>query len=657
MAAGLILLACTGSPTPGLVVDPGGPYVAEVDQEVALGGDSRGGTFTWRLGDGTTLQGDVVEHAYGEPGNYRASLTGTTSDGRTETQLVSVTVVHPPLDEPPRASSAMLEQGGSLYVVMPDFDRVAVVDRATGQVQHLDTCSQPRSLSHDGRRLAVACLEGDAVDVFEGGERTRIELPVGSRPFGVVWAGEQLAVTTWLGLWLDGEFVNETRDLRGLAWSDGALIWSRHRSPDEGGQVWVGDDLHTLEPDPGPDTDTDARGLPSYLQRIAVRPDGRTAVLPGLKANIERGSIRDGQPLTFETTTRGELRQIALHPDEDPPEPEFDNRDLAVAAAWSPLGDVLYVGHVGARIIDVLDGFTMQRIGGLQQLGNGLDGLWADDTSVWASLRFDRTLVEVDVETMQVIRTIDLAEGLQEPLDPQVLAGQKVFYGAFDRRMSGDSYMSCASCHLDGDHDGRTWDFTSRGEGLRNTKALWAMAGQGPLHWSANFDEVQDFERDIRESMGGAGFLSEDDHLETLDPWGPAAAGRSEDLDALAAYVASLADRVPVSPFSTTAEGQAAWDAGACGDCHLGERLTDSQGDPWLYDVGTLTDASGQRLGETLTGIDTPSLLGVFYTAPYLHDGSAETLHERFEVDGDGLHGAPLTPQEIDALVEHLRSL
>ena len=46
---------------------------------------------------------------------------------------------------------------------------------------------------------------------------------------------------------------------------------------------------------------------------------------------------------------------------------------------------------------------------------------------------------------------------------------------------------ACATCHLDGGHDGRTWDFTGRGEGLRNTISLRGRSGtgHGPVHWSA----------------------------------------------------------------------------------------------------------------------------------------------------------------------------
>ena len=49
------------------------------------------------------------------------------------------------------------------------------------------------------------------------------------------------------------------------------------------------------------------------------------------------------------------------------------------------------------------------------------------------------------------------------------------------------------------------------GEGLRNTIDLRGRSGigHGPLHWSANFDEVQDFENQIRNLAEGTGLISD----------------------------------------------------------------------------------------------------------------------------------------------------
>ncbi|HKY39719.1 MAG TPA: hypothetical protein VJN18_27465 [Polyangiaceae bacterium] len=79
-----------------------------------------------------------------------------------------------------------------------------------------------------------------------------------------------------------------------------------------------------------------------------------------------------------------------------------------------------------------------------------------------------------------------------------------------------------------------------------------------------------------------------------------------------------------------------------------------------LHDVGTLSETSGQRLNGPLTGLDTPTLLGVWETAPYLHDGSAPTLLDVLTTKNrDESHGATssLTELERNQLVHYLLEL
>ena len=122
---------------------------------------------------------------------------------------------------------------------------------------------------------------------------------------------------------------------------------------------------------------------------------------------------------------------------------------------------------------------------------------------------FDLTrLVELGESNVTQVATLSAVAA--ESLTAQVLKGKQFFYDARDTRLARDAYMSCASCHNDGDGDGRTWDLTGMGEGLRNTVHLRGRAGaQGFLHWSGNFDEVQDFEGQIRALAGGTGLMSD----------------------------------------------------------------------------------------------------------------------------------------------------
>jgi hypothetical protein len=257
-----------------------------------------------------------------------------------------------------------------------------------------------------------------------------------------------------------------------------------------------------------------------------------------------------------------------------------------------------------------------------------------------------------------------------EKLDPHVLNGKKIFHSAADIRMTSQGYLTCATCHFEGFEDNRVFDFTSRGEGLRNTTSLLGRRGmgQGRVHWSGNFDEIQDFEKEMRELFAGRGFIANEvlDEGTRRDPLGDPVAGLSPELDDLALYVTSLSEVHP-SPFrnpdgTLTADalaGKEVFKKLGCGFCHAGPDFTDSSRG-MLHDVGTLKASSGMRSGEPLLGIDTPTLLGVWETAPYLHDGSAPTLRDVLTTNNPSdLHGfvSSLTSGEVDELVAYLLQL
>jgi hypothetical protein len=342
---------------------------------------------------------------------------------------------------------------------------------------------------------------------------------------------------------------------------------------------------------------------------------------------------------------------------------DVDNSDSPSSVTFSPLGDWAFVTLQGNDTVAVYDALVdAAAVDGAVPVvarfatdaapqGAALDAaggaLFVHDFLARGVTRLD--LAAFLAGTSGNVATSFVPTIAGEVLAPAVLAGKQIFYGASDaggpngtNRMSGEGYLSCATCHFDGGHDGRTWDFTGRGEGLRNTTDLRGRRGMGHgrVHWSANFDEIQDFENDIRNAFGGVGFLTDAQFALSEAPLGPGKAGRSADLDALAAYVASLgAASLPRSPHrapngaktAAAVRGAAVFANEGCASCHQGVVLTDSTLDaPTLHDVGTLSTSSGQRLGGPLPGIDTPTLLGVAHSAPYLHDGSAATLDDVF---------------------------
>jgi len=241
-------------------------------------------------------------------------------------------------------------------------------------------------------------------------------------------------------------------------------------------------------------------------------------------------------------------------------------------------------------------------------------------------------------ESDNAVKLQDITRVSNEVLSAQVLLGKQIFHDAGDPALSGQKYISCAVCHSEGGHDGRVWDFSDAGEGLRNTIDLRGRGGvaHGNIHWTANFDEIHDFENDIREIFDGTGLLTDDDYeatVGTLDSQNPKA-GLNNRLDALAAFAGSL-NTFADSPHRDNAKqltpaavrGRDIFAEANCGKCHAGNEFTDSP-EQRFHNIGTVDRDTGSRLGQSLVGngLDTPTLRGLWDGAPYLHDGSAPDL-------------------------------
>ena len=253
------------------------------------------------------------------------------------------------------------------------------------------------------------------------------------------------------------------------------------------------------------------------------------------------------------------------------------------------------------------------------------------------------------------VATIELTDN---PLGKEVHRGKVLFYSA-KQPMVGRRWISCSSCHPDGDPDGRTWH---NPEGLRATPPLFGLAWTHPLHWSADRDESQDFELTIRGPlMQGRGLI----RGRANQSLGPPNKGLSADLDALAAYTNS--HKFTLSPHARHGLSAAAkrgrqlflsTEVG-CARCHSGPYYTDSRPDNKLlkHDVGTGEDDPGEKMGPAY---DTPTLLGIYRSAPYLHHSRAASLTDVLTTTNrDDRHGRTrgLGPRQVADLVEFLKAL
>jgi YVTN family beta-propeller protein len=650
-----------------------------------------GAQYSWDFGDGTAPSGlstsALVSHLYGATGIYLVTLTARAVDGIKTTKTFAQAVYPPAVSGAPRASSGLLLEprtgaAARLWAVNPDNDSVSVFDTAAGtRTAEILVGLAPRSvaLAPDGR-VWVINRDSASVSILSPSTLTvaqTVALPRASRPYGVVFAPDnQSAFVTLEGagrvLKLNpttgalAASLDVGPDPRHLSISaDGSrLLVSRFVTPPLPGEATAtpstsagGGQVLLLQASNLTLTGTVAlghsnledgpiqgRGIPNYLGAAVIAPDGVSAWTPSKQDNIARGALRDGQALDFQNTVRAVSSRIVLASatEDRAGRIDHDNSSVASAAVFHPTGAYLFVSLETSREVAVINALGKKELFrvGVGRAPQSL-ALSTDGARLYVQNFMDRTISVVDLTPLvrfgefraPVVSTLSSVG--TEKLSAQVKLGKQLFYDAQDPRLARDSYLSCATCHNDGGHDGRVWDLTGFGEGLRNTISLRGRAGgQSLLHWSGNFDEVQDFEGQIRRLSAGTGLMSDADFNAGTrsQPLGDEKAGRSADLDALAAYVKSLTMASP-SPFrngdgtltAAAVTGRTLFASSGCPSCHNGSTYTD-EGRTALRNVGTLKASSGSRLGAALTGIDVPSLRDTWATAPYLHDGSAPDL-------------------------------
>jgi YVTN family beta-propeller protein len=282
--------------------------------------------------------------------------------------------------------------------------------------------------------------------------------------------------------------------------------------------------------------------------------------------------------------------------------------------------------------------------------------LHPDGTRAYVNNTLAGTISVIDTATYTVLDEIAITH---LPLPPLLLDGKRLFFSSARPDLARAAWISCNTCHIEGEQDGRTWQLQYTGEVppgeqpviVRNTTSLLGMIETYPLRWSGEWNESADSEFSIRFEQYGEGLIAGEMHPTLGEP----NQGRSDELDALAAYIDSL--QAPERAHTLTeaeARGRAIFESPEteCADCHPAPLYTTMH----AYDVGT-ANGPGEWFGPE---IDTPTLRFLYDSAPYLHNGSAPTLRDVLTTaNPNDTHGVTshLTAQNIDDLIAFLRAL
>lgn len=284
----------------------------------------------------------------------------------------------------------------------------------------------------------------------------------------------------------------------------------------------------------------------------------------------------------------------------------------------------------------------------------------------------------------------------EEPITPvprdvaldadKVRLGKMLFH---DVRLSHGDTLACASCHLlaDGGDDDRARSPGMEGELLDfNAPTAFNVGLNFRLNWRGNFRTLEEQNQAVLLDRHLMNTTWEEllDKLRADEAYRQAfAAAYGSDpapalvLDALAAFQHSLTtpdarfdrylrgERDAITPEEE--RGYQLFKDYGCVACHQGVNVGGNlfQRFGIFYDPFEQGRDRAADLGRfTITGKEddrfvfrVPSLRNVAITAPYFHDGRAETLEQAIQEMGRSQLGRVLTAQEIDMIAGFLRTL
>lgn len=574
---------------------------------------------------------------------------------------------------------AVAPDGREAYVTGRTANEVAVVDLVRGEVKaQIGGVREPAglALAADGSTLYVASYGSNAVvaiDMAAGKQEGKI--PVGSRPSGLVLSpdGKRLYVCNRMSNDVSAVDLDTQKELARIpavrepchaaVTPDGGLLLvanllplGRNDDPKLAAQISL-IDTEKLEP-------AGTIRLPTGctdVGQVCCSPDGKWAYVVSVLARflvpptqIARGWINTNALTIIDVAKRQEYATVLL-----------DNLDRGAAnpfgVALGPDGKQLFVSHSGTHEITLLDCEKMHQViektppeewedlsrdltflyrnGVTTKFAAGGEGprgiaLSPDARDLLVANYYSDAVAELRASTGELRATIPLAEQREPDL---VRRGEMLFH---DARICFQQWQSCASCHPDGRSDGLRWDLLN--DGLGNPKNAKSML----LSW-ATPPAMATGVRNTMEDAVEAGIK----YIQFRVP-------EEGEVEAISAYLKSL--KPEPSPYldagggltAKAKRGKRLFESAetGCAQCHPAPLYTDLQ----TYDVGTRSEL------DKGDDFDTPTLVELYRTGPYLHDGSAVTVEDVLIArNPEGKHGevSHLDREQVDDLVAFLMSL
>jgi YVTN family beta-propeller protein len=579
---------------------------------------------------------------------------------------------------------AISADGSKLYIVCERSDELRVIDTRNGSLlRAIPVGHIPRgvTLSADEKLIFVANSWDDTVSVIDGQKLKVVRsIKVSGEPISVAVDHASKTLFTANRISSDisvidlGSGLEKKRLLAGRGNSyfamapDGQKIYATHVYPNRGAYRKVPQSEITII-DVKSETVSERKKLENVagVFHLALSKDGRLGVTAQLHpknlvplAHVEHGWVFGNAITLFGSDVGGTI---------DVPLDELD-RYFAVPFGVAITADKskIYVSSAGADFVSVLytDRIKKYAADHKGSFANDLSAsshyvktriavgqnprsivLSPDAKRLFVSNRMADSISVISTATDKVISTFDL--GGRKDLTSLRL-GEQIFNTA---SFGFQNHFGCANCHIDGTFDGLQWDLEPDGFGkdIVDNRLLEDLQGTEPFKWNGGNPDMPTecgprtekyfYRSQSYDSKELANLVS----FVLSQPFSPNRYRLATDhMTAAQERGKEIFERTLDKTGKTIPEGN------RCNFCHSGPKYTNQRS----FDVGTGKPSDRSPL------VDTPQLNNVYMTAPYLHDGSAQSLEEIWTVfNPTDKHGRTndMTKDELNDLIEYLRTL
>lgn len=331
----------------------------------------------------------------------------------------------------------------------------------------------------------------------------------------------------------------------------------------------------------------------------------------------------------------------------------LDEPELGAAGSWGVdcSNDFIFVAHSGTHDFSKIDyqafvnklenypdkqtlSYNLKFLSGIRKRikvnGNGPRALKSFMGQLYVGNYFTDNINVIDLNNESSMNSTNIKLRENSEMD-EVRLGEMYFN---DATFCFQSWQSCTGCHPnEARTDGLNWDLLNDGMGnSKNCKSM-LLAHETPPAMITGI-------RPNAETAVRAGFT----HIQFVQIDEKHAAAVDEYLKSLIPVPSPKLIKGELNPKARL--GELVFEQAGCGFCHSGSYFTDQK----THTMGIQGDYDHQNTW------DTPTLIEVWRTGPYLHDGRSSTLHDVFDKEKHGLQ-TELTKQEIEQLVEYVLSL